>query len=136
MDKPKKSATYNNNSSNNNTASKTMEGNKKLSAEYYNSITTFTSMLGTPQNLLHPIQPSSSGGGGVKIPKDLLDDLASRFIINIPDHERIDMIRVCFQIELAHWFYLDFMLPTNNENVKKLPSCGIKQFTWQIFNVM
>uniref|UniRef100_A0A7N8XZQ6 Decapping mRNA 2 n=1 Tax=Mastacembelus armatus TaxID=205130 RepID=A0A7N8XZQ6_9TELE len=31
-----------------------------------------------------------------------------RFILHIPSEERDNAIRVCFQIELAHWFYLDF----------------------------
>ncbi|GIY75467.1 m7GpppN-mRNA hydrolase [Caerostris darwini] len=42
-----------------------------------------------------------------RIPNDLLNDLSSRFIINIPEEERSDLVRLCFQIELAHWFYLD-----------------------------
>ncbi|ESP00663.1 hypothetical protein LOTGIDRAFT_112447 [Lottia gigantea] len=42
------------------------------------------------------------------IPAYVLDDLCSRFIINVPEQEREDSIRVFFQIELAHWFYLDF----------------------------
>ena len=41
------------------------------------------------------------------IPRAILDDLGSRFIINIPEEERKDLIRICFQIELAHWFYVD-----------------------------
>lgn len=34
--------------------------------------------------------------------------LLSRFIINVPEEERTDLIRIFFQIEIAHWFYLDF----------------------------
>uniref|UniRef100_A0AAQ4PET8 m7GpppN-mRNA hydrolase n=1 Tax=Gasterosteus aculeatus aculeatus TaxID=481459 RepID=A0AAQ4PET8_GASAC len=33
-----------------------------------------------------------------------------RFILHIPSEERDNAIRVCFQIELAHWFYLDFCM--------------------------
>lgn len=54
----------------------------------------------------------------------------SRFIINIPEEERKDHIRICFQIELAHWFYLDFYC---NEDNPKLKSCGMKEFTLHIF---
>ncbi|KAJ8260815.1 hypothetical protein COCON_G00165380 [Conger conger] len=43
-----------------------------------------------------------------EIPTGILDDLCSRFILHIPSEERDNAIRVCFQIELAHWFYLDF----------------------------
>ena len=51
----------------------------------------------------------------------------SRFIINIPEEERQDLIRVFFQIELAHWFYLDFYCAENAE----LKTCGIKDFSAQ-----
>ncbi|MEQ2303134.1 mRNA-decapping enzyme subunit 2 [Ameca splendens] len=44
-----------------------------------------------------------------EIPSSVLDDLCSRFILHIPSEERDNAIRVCFQIELAHWFYLDFL---------------------------
>lgn len=42
------------------------------------------------------------------IPEAILSDLCSRFIINVPEEERNDLIRIFFQIEIAHWFYLDF----------------------------
>ncbi len=42
------------------------------------------------------------------IPPAVLSDLCSRFIINVPEEERTDLIRIFFQIEIAHWFYLDF----------------------------
>lgn len=67
------------------------------------------------------------------IAADILDDLASRFIINIPDSDRSNFVRICFQIELAHWFYLDFYC-TGEENRALVP-CGIKQFASHIFNV-
>ncbi|XP_055596841.1 m7GpppN-mRNA hydrolase [Uranotaenia lowii] len=57
----------------------------------------------------------------------ILDDLASRFIINVPVQERNNMIRICFQMELAHWFYLDFY------TCQGFPKCGIKQFAFQMF---
>ncbi|ETN66554.1 mRNA-decapping enzyme 2 [Anopheles darlingi] len=63
----------------------------------------------------------------VAISTDILDDLASRFIINVPVEERENLIRICFQVELAHWFYLDFYCSENKQK------CGIKQFAQQIF---
>lgn len=45
---------------------------------------------------------------GYIIPESILSDLCSRFIINVPEEERTDLIRIFFQIEIAHWFYLDF----------------------------
>ncbi|NXO00606.1 DCP2 hydrolase, partial [Rhinopomastus cyanomelas] len=50
--------------------------------------------------------------------------LDSRFILHIPSEERDNAIRVCFQIELAHWFYLDFYM----QNTPGLPQCGIRDF--------
>uniref|UniRef100_A0A8C7X620 mRNA decapping protein 2 Box A domain-containing protein n=1 Tax=Oryzias sinensis TaxID=183150 RepID=A0A8C7X620_9TELE len=47
-----------------------------------------------------------------------------RFILHIPSEERDNAIRVCFQIELAHWFYLDFCL----QNTPGAPHCGIRDF--------
>ncbi|XP_058065675.1 m7GpppN-mRNA hydrolase [Anopheles bellator] len=61
------------------------------------------------------------------ISTDILDDLASRFIINVPVEERENLIRICFQVELAHWFYLDFYCSENKQK------CGIKQFAQQMF---
>ncbi len=49
----------------------------------------------------------------------------SRFIINIPEEGRKDMIRIFFQIENAHWFYLDFYCKGNPE----LKPLGIKEFS-------
>ncbi|KAH8246209.1 hypothetical protein KR038_004811 [Drosophila bunnanda] len=79
-----------------------------------------------------------------KIPSDILDDLASRFIINVPDMELNNLIRICFQVELAHWFYLDFFCApeeggedgeaaTPKSVQRKLPTVGIKQFAMQLF---
>lgn len=54
-----------------------------------------------------------------------------RFIINVPESAKQNLIRICFQIELAHWFYLDFYV--NNET--KLRSCTIKEFAAHVFQV-
>ena len=51
----------------------------------------------------------------------------SRFIINIPEEHRHDLIRIFFQIELAHWFYLDFYCQDNPD----LKASGIKEFSKQ-----
>lgn len=66
----------------------------------------------------------------VEIPTGVLDDLCSRFILHIPSEERDNAIRVCFQIELAHWFYLDFCM----QNSPGLPQCGIRDFAKAVFN--
>ncbi|KAI5696111.1 hypothetical protein M8J76_015581 [Diaphorina citri] len=64
------------------------------------------------------------------IRKDILDDLSSRFVINIPHEERGDVIRICFQMELAYWFYLDFYC-TQDESLFK---AGLKEFFFQMFH--
>lgn len=56
--------------------------------------------------------------------------LYSRFIINVPEEERKDLVRICFQIELAHWFYLDFYCTEENP---KLKPCNMKDFATHIF---
>ncbi|KAJ3590578.1 hypothetical protein NHX12_008528 [Muraenolepis orangiensis] len=66
----------------------------------------------------------------VQLPSGLLDDLCSRFILHIPSEERDNAIRVCFQIELAHWFYLDFCM----QNTPGLPQCGIRDFAKAVFH--
>lgn len=48
----------------------------------------------------------------------------------MPEEERKDLVRICFQIELAHWFYLDFYCAEENS---KLKSCGMKEFAAHIF---
>ncbi|XP_035523905.1 m7GpppN-mRNA hydrolase [Morone saxatilis] len=66
----------------------------------------------------------------VEIPSSVLDDLCSRFILHIPSEERDNAIRVCFQIELAHWFYLDFCM----QNIPGAPHCGIRDFAKAVFH--
>lgn len=65
-----------------------------------------------------------------EIPSEVLDDLCSRFILHIPSEERDNAIRVCFQIELAHWFYLDFCM----QNMPGAPHCGIRDFAKAVFH--
>lgn len=57
-------------------------------------------------------------------------DISSRFIINVPEEERKDLVRICFQIELAHWFYLDFYCTDENP---KLRPCSMREFATHIF---
>eukprot|EP00842_Homolaphlyctis_polyrhiza_P003023 jgi/Hompol1/3721/HPOL_003336-RA len=60
---------------------------------------------------------------------EVLDDLASRFILNIPEDELQSIQRICFQIEQAHWYYEDFV----RELQPKLPSFPLKQFSLTLF---
>ncbi|KAJ8718301.1 hypothetical protein PYW08_002538 [Mythimna loreyi] len=76
----------------------------------------------------------SIAGNGNKsqhsIPIDILDDLCSRFIINLPPEDRGNLVRICFQIELAHWFYLDYYC---TDDTTGLNPCGIREFAAHIF---
>ncbi|KAF8931416.1 mRNA-decapping enzyme subunit 2 [Dissophora ornata] len=61
--------------------------------------------------------------------ENVLDDLSSRFIINVPDEELASVERICFQIEQAHWFYEDFIREQNSS----LPSFNLKNFSAKFF---
>lgn len=68
------------------------------------------------------------------IPPQVLSDLCSRFIINVPEEERTDLIRIFFQIEIAHWFYLDFycdsqFLSSSSSSAANLTSQTSKSLT-------
>ncbi|KAI9594370.1 Dcp2, box A domain-containing protein [Syncephalis fuscata] len=60
---------------------------------------------------------------------EVLDDLSSRFIINVPEEELASVERICFQVEQAHWYYEDFIREQN----PSLPSFSLKQFSAKIF---
>ncbi|KAI7902928.1 DCP2-domain-containing protein [Cokeromyces recurvatus] len=57
--------------------------------------------------------------------EEILDDLSSRFIINVPEAELSSVERICFQVEQAHWFYEDFVRELRPE----LPSFQLKSFS-------
>ena len=64
------------------------------------------------------------------IPQSILDELAARFLINVPEEEKHDLVRICFQLELCHWFYIDFYVPNNPE----LEEGTIQEFAAHMFN--
>ncbi|KAI8377938.1 Dcp2, box A domain-containing protein [Radiomyces spectabilis] len=57
--------------------------------------------------------------------EEILDDLSSRFIVNVPEAELASVERICFQVEQAHWFYEDFV----REIKPELPSFQLKTFS-------
>lgn len=65
-----------------------------------------------------------------KIPNEVLNDLLVRFINNLPPHEKTSYIRCMFQVEQAHWFYLDFYCTDQFPNNKQV---GFREFTRIIF---
>ncbi|KAG5680737.1 hypothetical protein PVAND_010227 [Polypedilum vanderplanki] len=74
--------------------------------------------------------PSQRSKTPFKVPVHILDELCSKFLINLPDAEKNDVIRLFFQIELAHWFFLDFYC---TQEANSIYVCGIKQFAFYIF---
>ena len=61
---------------------------------------------------------------------DALDDLCSRFLINLPARSKRNMIRLGFEIELAHWYYLDCYRSLHPE----WPMYKIKEFMLLMFS--
>ncbi|KAJ7487590.1 Dcp2, box A domain-containing protein, partial [Mycena galericulata] len=61
---------------------------------------------------------------------EVLEDLSSRFILNLPDEELASLERICFQVEQAHWFYEDFIREEN----PKFPSLPLKKFSAMLFH--
>ncbi|KAG8951572.1 mRNA-decapping enzyme subunit 2 [Tulasnella sp. 424] len=59
----------------------------------------------------------------------ILEDLSSRFILNLPDNELSSVERVCFQVEQAHWYYEDFIRQEN----PTLPSMQLRSFSAKLF---
>ncbi|KAF9386430.1 mRNA-decapping enzyme subunit 2 [Podila verticillata] len=59
----------------------------------------------------------------------VLDDLSSRFILNLPEEELKSIERIFFQIEQAHWYYEDFIRERN----PALPSFSLKKFSAKFF---
>lgn len=68
--------------------------------------------------------------GGV--PTAILDDLCARFLLNVPNETRADPVRVCFQVELAHWYYMDFYVntsvPVARGSTLVCRACGVREF--------
>ncbi|THH21524.1 hypothetical protein EW146_g20 [Bondarzewia mesenterica] len=60
---------------------------------------------------------------------EVLEDLTSRFLLNLPEDELASLERVCFQVEQAHWFYEDFIREEN----PKFPSLPLKKFSEMLF---
>ncbi|XP_071711257.1 mRNA-decapping enzyme subunit 2-like [Rutidosis leptorrhynchoides] len=63
-------------------------------------------------------------------PKELLDDLCSRFVLNVPKEDQQSFERILFLVEYAHWFYED----NSVENNPSLKSFTLKEFTSLMFN--
>ncbi|CAK0782742.1 hypothetical protein CVIRNUC_005937 [Coccomyxa viridis] len=60
---------------------------------------------------------------------NLLDDLCTRFILNVPAEELQSVEKLMFLVEQAHWFYEDFC----RDRDPSLPSLSLKAFAGMIF---
>ena len=68
--------------------------------------------------------------------EEAMDDVHTRFILNLPDEELASSDRIFFQLEQAWWFYDDFICDGNTGNdKKKLPRFKhMKPFSLAMFN--
>ncbi|CAF1884316.1 hypothetical protein Bca4012_047814 [Brassica carinata] len=74
---------------------------------------------------------SSSKNIGKSLPsKELLDDLCSRFVLNVPEEDQQSFERILFLVEYAYWYYEDNAV----ENDPTLKSLSLKEFTSLLFN--
>ncbi|CAD5217150.1 unnamed protein product [Bursaphelenchus xylophilus] len=69
-----------------------------------------------------------------QIPKMVIDNLSLRFLNNIPEHEKRDHIRICFQLEQAHWYYVDYFCEKRPANVPICHNVNFRDFVRQMFN--
>uniref|UniRef100_A0A1D1YJK7 mRNA decapping complex subunit 2 n=1 Tax=Anthurium amnicola TaxID=1678845 RepID=A0A1D1YJK7_9ARAE len=63
-------------------------------------------------------------------PQELLDDLCSRFVLNVPKEDLESFERILFLVEQAHWFYEDNSVEQN----PSLKSLSLREFTSLMFN--
>ncbi|KAJ3681012.1 hypothetical protein LUZ60_015501 [Juncus effusus] len=62
--------------------------------------------------------------------QELLDDLCSRFLLNVPNEDLETFERILFLLEQAHWFYED----NSVEQDPSLRSLSFKEFTSLMFH--
>ncbi|KAF5188086.1 mRNA-decapping enzyme subunit [Thalictrum thalictroides] len=63
-------------------------------------------------------------------PQELLDDLCSRFVLNVPKEDLESFERILFLVEQAHWCYEDNSVEQN----PSLKSLSLREFTSLMFN--
>lgn len=78
----------------------------------------------------YPQHQSYQQSRGPRIPADILDEIEFRFISNMVESEINDDIRVCFHLELAHWYYIDHMV--EDDKYTGCPNVGSRDFTIQM----
>ncbi|XP_021957731.1 mRNA-decapping enzyme subunit 2 [Folsomia candida] len=84
--------------------------------------------------LLQPLINSTPPVIKFRLPDRVIQDVLCRFIMNIPEEEKFDPVRALFQVELAHWFFIDHYC--TDEGDPALASLGhipFNQFAYIIF---
>ncbi|KAI1725197.1 dcp2, box A domain-containing protein [Ditylenchus destructor] len=79
------------------------------------------------------LRSTTPGYFGPTIPDHIMEDLLFRFLYNIPENEKMSEIRVCFQVEQAHWFYVDFYCSSGNTDYPDCKKIGFREFVRQVF---
>jgi len=67
---------------------------------------------------------------------EILDEIATRFLMNLPEEERKDLVNVCFKIEAAHWFYMDHVSSQENQCLRsdqRWEGCSMREFATYMF---
>ena len=59
-----------------------------------------------------------------------LEEVATRFLVHLPDSELQSGDRLFFQIEQAHWFYEDFLADAEGSS---LPHLHLRKFAQKMF---
>nr|CAD1820846.1 unnamed protein product [Ananas comosus var. bracteatus] len=83
-----------------------------------------------PGAMAGPSRGSSTPARNLFPPQELLDDLCSRFVLNVPKEDLESFERILFLLEQAHWFYEDNSVEQN----PSLKSLSFKEFTSLMFN--
>uniref|UniRef100_A0A1I7TE16 mRNA-decapping enzyme 2 n=1 Tax=Caenorhabditis tropicalis TaxID=1561998 RepID=A0A1I7TE16_9PELO len=106
--------------------------NARMQAKRPRHISSSKSGARNPSGLDYSQQPTTQHQQhrGPRIPADILDELEFRFISNMVDYEINDDIRVCFHLELAHWYYIDHMV--EDDKYTNCPNVGSRDFTVQM----
>ncbi|XP_078427888.1 decapping 2 [Wolffia australiana] len=77
-----------------------------------------------------PRSSSAPSRNNVPPPQELLDDLCSRFVLNVPKEDLESFERILFLVEQAHWFYEDNCVEQN----PTLKSLSLREFTSLMFH--
>ncbi|GMI45452.1 hypothetical protein TrCOL_g1805 [Triparma columacea] len=64
---------------------------------------------------------------------DALEDIQTRFLLNLPENELSSADRIFFQLEQAHWYYEDFLADDPNSNLPHFTN--LRSFCLKLFNV-